>query len=164
MNKIFITILFGFISSITYAQNIAPPEHSAYWNELTDSAKQAYIYGVIDGVYSTYESAGVIWLPEGEFYDHMFKRKDSERVQSLSDKVSVKLEPNKIIEIMNHLYADPSNTYISRIEILYFARDKALGENITEQMARARKKAIEDWDLLTNYLKKMKNNNKTEEP
>ena len=82
MNKIFITILFVFISSITYAQNIAPPEHGAYWNELTDSAKQAYIYGVIHGVYSAYESAGVIWLPEGEFHDHMFKRKHSERVES----------------------------------------------------------------------------------
>lgn len=133
--------------------DIAPREYGRFWNKLSPSAKREYVVGVIHGVNAAFEAAAKNWLPENEFRGHRFENKKSERIQRVVKEAFTTVEPGMLIQVMDNLYSDPSNVYIARIDILYLARDKTLGTNISDRIANARKKALDDWKVMLKHLK-----------
>ena len=153
--KIKFTIILLFLTWLSaHGGDIAPPENGKFWNELNESAKSEYVVGVIHGVNAAFDAAAENWLPKDELSHHLFQRRHSKRIQKVIDEAFTKVEIERLIKIVDHLYSDPANVYIPRITILYLARDKALGSDISRQLAKARTKALDDWELMLEHLKK----------
>ena len=150
-----ITILSAFIALTLSAYGISPPEHGKIWNELPYEAKRYYVLGVIHGGSYALDRAAPQWLPK-EDYHSIYSENRTDKVQLVFSQTAVKLQSEQLIEGMDFLYSDPANVHIGHIEILYFARDRALGKNITESIQRERKKALEDWEILMQHYKNKK--------
>lgn len=147
-----VSILFLALSALARTDT-APPEYGEFWNELSPSAKREYVVGVIHGVNAAFEAAAKNWLPENEFRSYRLENKKSERIQRVVEEAFTTVEPGMLVRVMDNLYSDPSNVHIARIDMLYLARDKTLGANISDRIANARKKALDDWKVMLKHLK-----------
>lgn len=108
-----------------------------HWNSLPQIAKEAYIYGFRDGTINAWIETKKEWLPKEE-------NKDSSRIESVRKKIFTLIEVNELIETMDQLYSDSENSLIEPRDILFLARDKALGVDVSARLIQARNKADED--------------------
>lgn len=56
------------------------------------------------------------------------------------------MDSSAIREVMTNLYADPANTYIAWDRMLYLARDKLMGKDISQALIDARKDAQKQYE------------------
>jgi hypothetical protein len=158
MNYKIITVSISLLALILSAQGMTPPEQGAFWKELSHESKYAYVLGVIHGGSYALEQAATEWLPKEEQF--IYSEDRSVRVQRALEKSAVKSSAEQLVEGMDYLYSDPANVYVGRIDILYFARDRALGKDITESLNKKRREALEHWKIILQHLKDQKVKNK----
>lgn len=148
MDKIFkigllvLAILIVTLSASTMATDLF--NYGQRWKSWSVGTRNVYLEGFQDGSNHAYWTAGDQWLAHGDF----LKNPALQKVKKVSGNVHFFVELSVIRDVMTGLYEDPANTFIKWETVLYLARDKLMGEDISERLIKARKFAIEEWELL----------------
>ena len=117
------------------------------WKLWPDYVRDVYLMGFQDGSVYAYFKALHKWLPPGE----AFKKPEPQRVKEVRESVFLFVDRSALRDVMTSLYEDPANTYIRWEKIVYLARDKLMGKDISQSLIKARKDAHEEYELLRKW-------------
>lgn len=118
--------------------------YSDWWNQLSREGKISYLTGVRDGGANAYIVASQAWIPREEYLE----KPTSQRIDQVIKQVFLRLDVVDIADVMSNLYQDPANKYIDSVDMVYIARNKLLGEHIEDDLASARKEAVDLYEHL----------------
>ena len=119
------------------------------WLSWSNNLRDVYLVGFSDGIDVVYWKAALTWLAPGE----IFKKPESGRVKKVRQDVFLVLDIATIRDVMTNLYKDPSNTYIPWKKMIYLARNKLMGKDISIELINARKEA----HMLNEFLRDLAN-------
>jgi hypothetical protein len=131
-------VFFALTLTITFASSAAaqdvrsePINYGRAWNSLFDPVRLVYVQAFMEGQASTYSAV---------FNDLPLTSRERLRKATF-----LFYEPAVLRDVMTDLYKDPANTYIRFDLMVYIARDKLSGEDVTKRVqdARANGKAYE---------------------
>jgi len=111
------------------------------WNRLSDSARLYFILGFAGGLTESVSRLVLLPLPLGEVPPEFVRFLNVLReIMDLKDFVWEHYEVVKAV--IDNLYKDPANTYITFSPIIKIACHKLKGEDIELLLQEARKKAL----------------------
>ena len=96
------------------------------WNSWSQRDRLIYLEGFVDGQSNTYR----ILSPD----------LPTDRQTALTQRTFTFYKKGPLADVMNSLYSDPANTYISPSSMVYVARDKLAGKQIGGLLRDARQK------------------------
>jgi len=119
-----------------------PYNYSELWRSWNIVTREAYISGVVDGIAKAYFVTMTVVAP-----DKFSKTPQPTEVKKTTDKLFVRYTRDQIRDVITDLYKDPSNAFISTLDIFFLARDKIEGKDIVKGLMEARKRAIDNYQL-----------------
>ena len=114
------------------------------WQSWTVYDRYVYLWGFQEGSNTAYLAAADNWLPPGT----LFQKPEAKEVKKVRESTFLFFDLKTIRDVVTDLYNDPANSYIPFEKIIYVARDKLRGEDITEALRKARKDAHESHLLI----------------
>jgi len=121
------------------------PDFADFWSTLNNYplAKKTYLGGLKDGLnWSAYLTS---------IFNEMSKMSGNsiEELEAIIAELEIKYEfialhSDKLINVMDHLYKDPANSYISTHKMVFIAQKKLMGEDIESVLQSARKNAFDN--------------------
>ena len=121
-----------------------PYNYAEVWNSWSVITKNAYLDGLTDGIIygSTNSHTKYIGTNKADI-----KSKDFQKFQKALQETVLYFENDSLIKVIDELYKDSFNSFISWREIAVLARDKLKGKSIEESLTKARQMAIQLHEL-----------------
>jgi len=117
-----------------------PYNYAELWNSWSVVTKNAYLDGLTDGIiYGSTESH--IKYTGTNKAD--IKSKDFQKFQKALQETVLYFENDSLIKVIDELYKDSSNSFISWRDVAVLARDKLKGKSIEQSLIKARQMAIQ---------------------
>jgi hypothetical protein len=109
-----------------------PYNYADLWRSWSIVTREAYISGMHDGIFRATSKTLRAVTP-----------KQWEEVRIIWEPLFLRNTRSQICNVITDLYNDPANAFIFTCDMVFLARDKIEGKDITEGIMDARKDAIE---------------------
>jgi hypothetical protein len=127
MRNAAIALIFaGLFTSTLVGQEPCPDpiNFGLWWNSSTDANRLIYLGGFMDGQASTYQALVNSLAPNSR--------------ERLRKETFLFYDLPVLRDVMTDLYKDPANTYVGIAFMVYIARDKLGGEDVSKRLQNAR--------------------------